>query len=244
VEGSFNDIPVRIGGYEFCEPLIPVCFRAHTRMLVEQTREDGGLPVVVAHDDGALVLALADQPRPGADLLAGQLRDIGVGRVAMLTGDHPVIAERIARDLGIDDYQAQLLPEDKVKHIERLRLDRSGGDGGLAVIGDGVNDAPALAVADIGLAMGSIGADAALETADVVLLRDDLSRVPWAFGLAKRVKRIMYANLAFATAVIAVLAVFTIAGKVPMSVGVLGHEGSTLIVVANSLRLLAHRDPR
>jgi len=91
--------------------------------------------------------------------------------------------------------------------------------------------------------MGSIGADAALETADVILLHDDLDRVPWSFGLARRVKRVMIANLAFATIVIAVLAVFTILGKMPLSLGVLGHEGSTLLVVANSLRLLGHPGP-
>jgi Cd2+/Zn2+-exporting ATPase len=91
--------------------------------------------------------------------------------------------------------------------------------------------------------MGGIGADAALETADVVLLHDDLNRIAWSFGLARRVRRVMVANLVFAIGVIATLAIFTVLGKVPMPIGVIGHEGSTLLVVANSLRLLAHREP-
>ena len=98
-------------------------------------------------------------------------------------------------------------------------------------------------MADVGLAMGGIGADAALETADVVLLHDDLRRIPWSFQLARRVKRIMIANLIFATTVIVVLAAFTLVGGIPLPIGVIGHEGSTLLVVANSLRLLAHREP-
>jgi Cd2+/Zn2+-exporting ATPase len=242
IQGTYENKPVRIGSYDFCEPLIPVCFRPHTRKMVEQTRHDGGMPVVLTHDDHTLVLVLEDQPRPGADRLAKQLHDVGVQRVAMLTGDHPVIAQRLAEQLGIDFVRAQLLPEDKVSEIEHLRADPAS-QGGLAVIGDGVNDAPALAVADVGLAMGAIGADAALETADVVLLHDHLEAVPWSIGLARRVKRIMRMNLAFATGVIVVLAVLTLIGLVPMSLGVLGHEGSTLLVVANSLQLLAHRPP-
>jgi Cd2+/Zn2+-exporting ATPase len=241
IEGDYNGSAVRIGSLEFCEPIIPVCFRAHTHELVERIRTEGGIPVVIAHDEYAMVLAMADRPRAGARELRGRLEQVGVQKLAMLTGDHTVIAERLAAELGIDFVEAELLPEEKVEHIERIRSEPS--TGSLAVIGDGVNDAPALAVADVGLAMGSIGADAALETADVILLHDDLDRVPWAFGLARRVKRTIIANLAFATAVIVVLAICTLAVHVPLWLGVLGHEGSTLIVVGNSLRLLAHRAP-
>ncbi|NNF43125.1 MAG: cation-translocating P-type ATPase [Phycisphaerales bacterium] len=241
IEGRSGERRLRIGAFDFCEPLIPVCFRRHTERMVDQIRADGGIPVVIAHEDGAMVLALADQPRAGAQQLRERLRSVGVDRMAMLTGDHPVIAERLAAELGIDRVEADLLPEEKVDRIRSMRENEGGG--GLAVVGDGVNDAPALAVADVGLAMGRIGADAALETADVILLHDDLDRIPWSFGLARRVKRVMIANLALATLVIAVLAVLTILGRVPLYIGVLGHEGSTLIVVANSLRLLAHPPP-
>jgi len=105
------------------------------------------------------------------------------------------------------------------------------------------NASLALVEADVGLAMGGVGADAALEVADVVLLHDDLNRIPWAISLARRVRRVMAANLIFATAVIVVLAILTIFLGIPLSIGVIGHEGSTLVVVGNSLRLLAHRDP-
>lgn len=241
IEGTFQGKPVRIGNYDFCEPLILICFRNHTKKIVEHVNASGGKPIVMAHDDQALVLTLADTPRKGAEDLTRELRDVGVRSVTMLTGDTRIIAERLATQLGIENVRSELLPEDKVEEIKRIR--RETDHGGLAVIGDGVNDAPALAVADVGLAMGGIGADAALETADVVLLHDDLNRIPWSFDLARRVRRIMLANLTFATSVIAVLAFFTILGFVPLPLGVIGHEGSTLLVVANSLRLLAHREP-
>ena len=242
IEGTFENKPVRIGNYDFCEPLLPICFRNHTRNIVAHVIAGGGKPIVMAHGDQSLVLTLADTPRKGAEELTRELRDVGVHSVTMLTGDTRVIAERLAKQLGIENVRSELLPEDKVEEIKRIR---SAPDhrGGLAVIGDGVNDAPALAVADVGLAMGGIGADAALETADVVLLHDDLNRIPWSFELARRVRKIMIANLAFSTGVIAVLGTFTIVGLVPLPLGVIGHEGSTLLVVANSLRLLAHRVP-
>lgn len=242
IEGSHDGEAIRIGTLTFCEPLLPICFRAHARKIVEGIRNEGGMAVVIAWRGEALVLALADQPREGAEELAENLRSVGVNEISMLTGDHRATAERVARELGITEFHAELLPEQKVAELERMRSRHLDGDEGtLAVVGDGVNDAPALAVADIGLAMGAIGADAALETADVVLLHDDLSRIPWAIGLAKRVRRVMYANLIFAISVIAVLGTFTLLGSLPLGLGVIGHEGSTLLVVANSLRILAHR---
>jgi Cd2+/Zn2+-exporting ATPase len=242
VEGVFDGKPVRIGNLDFCESAIDVCFRAQARQIVQSIARTGGKPIVVAHGGSAMVLTVADTPRQGAEHLAADLARAGVRSVTMLTGDTRVIAEQLAAKLGITDVHAELMPEDKVDEVRRLRAE-SRDDGGLAVIGDGVNDAPALAVADVGLAMGGIGADAALEAADVVLLHDDLDRIPWSITLARRVKRVMTANLAFATLVIATLATITVLFGIPLSLGVLGHEGSTLLVVANSLRLLAHRGP-
>ncbi len=242
IEGTFQGTQVRIGNFDFCEPIIPVCFRKHTQQIVQHVMASGGKPIVMAHHDQSLVLTLADTPREGAERLTRDLRNVGIHSVTMLTGDTRIIAERLAKQLGIDDVKADLLPEDKVEQIKRIRTEPDFG-GGLAVIGDGVNDAPALAVADVGLAMGGIGADAALETADVVLLHDNLNRIPWSFELARRVRKVMLANLIFATCVIAILATCTLLGIVTLPLGVIGHEGSTLLVVANSLRLLAHRDP-
>jgi Cd2+/Zn2+-exporting ATPase len=149
----------------------------------------------------------------------------------------------VAREIGVDEVHAELLPEEKVGRIKALR-EQNNGRGRLAVVGDGVNDAPALAVADVGLAMGGVGADAAMETADVVILNDDLMVVPWAIALARRVRAIMFLNLAFAVGVITLLAAGALLGLVPMGMGVIGHEGSTLIVVGNSLQILAFRGAR
>ncbi len=261
VEADFQGKPVRIGTFEFCEPLIPVCFRAWTKGTVDRLRRDGVISTVIVHDGSTMVMALADQPREGAGDLTRQLHAEGVGTIVMLTGDNKIIADKLGAELGIDIVYADLMPEQKVDRVLELKASLAPSNetpnetrsvsergprftsptAGLAVIGDGVNDAPALAVADVGLAMGGIGSDAALEAADVVLLHDDIRRVPWAIGLAKRVRAIMLANLIFAMSVIGVLVLFTLWGKMPLGLGVVGHEGSTLVVVANSLRILGHR---
>ncbi|MFU8828896.1 MAG: HAD-IC family P-type ATPase, partial [Phycisphaerales bacterium] len=155
--------------------------------------------------------------------------------------DHETIANKLGAEIGVDQVHAGLLPEDKVEKIRELRATPGTK---LAVIGDGVNDAPALALADVGLAMGGIGTDAALEAADVVILNDDLAVVPWSIRLTRRVRRVMFFNLIFAMSVILVLAAFTLVGWIPMGVGVIGHEGSTLIVVAVSLQILLWKGPQ
>ncbi|MBL0926621.1 MAG: cation-translocating P-type ATPase [Phycisphaerales bacterium] len=242
VEASAGGDAVRIGSLEFAGEILDEGRRRQAAALIGGLRDSGAITTVISSGGGALVLGLADTPRPNADRLAEDLRSVGVGRLVMLTGDHKVIAEKMARDLGLTEVHAELLPEGKVAMIREIRSSLPGGRG-LAVIGDGVNDAPALALADVGLAMGGIGADAALESADVIVLHDDLNRVPWSIRLARRVRSVMLGNLAFALSVIVLLALGALLGYVPMGLGVLGHEGSTLVVVAVSLTILAFPSP-
>jgi Cd2+/Zn2+-exporting ATPase len=165
------------------------------------------------------------------------LKRTGIERVVLLTGDNHQVAQAIGQALGVDEVYAGLLPDQKVAVLRELEQRY----GPVAMIGDGVNDAPALASATLGVAMGAAGTDVALESADMLLMSDDLSRLPGALRLARRARAIVRQNLAFAFTVMAVLMVFAMFGAIPLPLGVLGHEGSTLIVVANGLRLLAER---
>jgi Cd2+/Zn2+-exporting ATPase len=155
----------------------------------------------------------------------------------MLTGDNARAAAAIGRRVGIDDVRAGLLPEGKIAAIEELRARY----GPVAMVGDGVNDAPALAAADLGIAMGAAGTDAAIESADVLLMSDDISRVPPLLELAGAARRTIRQNLVLAAAVMLVVVTLALVGVLPLSLGVVVHEGSTLVVVLNGLRLLAYR---
>ncbi|GIL14976.1 MAG: hypothetical protein BroJett039_01490 [Chloroflexota bacterium] len=178
-------------------------------------------------------IAVADTLRPQAREALDALRARGISRLIMLTGDTRRVAAAVARQVGVDEVYADLLPQDKVTLVERLAQQSA-----TAMVGDGVNDAPALAVSHLGVAMGAIGSDVALETADVVLMRDDLMRLPYLIDLARRARRIVWQNIGFSLAVIAVLIVSVFVVTLPLPLGVVGHEGSTLIVVLNGLRLL------
>lgn len=180
------------------------------------------------------VIAVADSVRPMARQTVQELRAAGVKNIVMLTGDHKKVADRIAGELGIDQVYADLLPMGKVQVVKDYE-DRGART---AMVGDGVNDAPALAVATVGIAMGAAGTDVALETADVVLMSDDLSKLPLALRLSRRSRRIIAQNMAFALGMMVFLALATLTVGIPLPLGVVGHEGSTLIVVLNGLRLL------
>lgn len=208
--------------------------------VVEDLRIDGKSAVMVADDDGILgVIAVADTLRRDAKQAIQELRDAGVERIIMLTGDNQRVAEAIGEELGIDDVRADLLPEEKLQTVRDLMAD--GSLARVAMIGDGVNDAPALATATLGIAMGGSGTDVALETADVVLMGDDLRKLPYALNLSRRTRRTIVQNLTFSLLVIVTLVTLTLTIGIPLPVGVVGHEGSTIIVVLNGLRLLRTR---
>lgn len=197
--------------------------------------EDGGKTAILVATDRVLgIIALQDLPRPTSNDIAKRLHATGIESVGILTGDNQRVAAAMAQRLGIDEVRSELLPEQKADAVSEL-LNRHQT---VAVVGDGVNDAPALATATIGIAMGGAKNDVVLETADVVLMGDDLSRLPFAIRLSQRTRRIILQNLTFALLVIAALLIGTFAGEIPLTLGVIGHEGSTLLVVMNSLRLL------
>ncbi|MFB6077517.1 MAG: heavy metal translocating P-type ATPase [Halarchaeum sp.] len=204
---------------------------------------DGKTSVLaVAEDDaGARVvgwLAYTDTVREGAADVVARLRELGVEHVVMLTGDNERVAARIAESVGIDEVHAALLPEEKVERVEGLveRYD------GVAMVGDGVNDAPALATASLGVAMGAAGTDVALETADVVLMGDDLAKIPYVLGLGRKTRRVLLSNFAIAFGAIAVMVSTILLGGIPLPLAVVGHEGSTVLVSLNGLRLLGYRE--
>jgi Cd2+/Zn2+-exporting ATPase len=179
------------------------------------------------------VLVMADTIRPAARRLCEDLHRLGVKKVVMLTGDQRLVAEAIALEAKVDEVFAELLPEDKLKVIRELKL-----EGTVMMIGDGVNDAPALAMSDIGVAMGAAGTDVAMETADVVLMGDRLENIALLVGHARRAKRVLLQNLVFASGVIVVLISAALGFSLALPLGVVGHEGSTVLVCLNGLRLL------
>jgi Cd2+/Zn2+-exporting ATPase len=182
-------------------------------------------------------LALADRPRTEAGGAVAALRRAGIAELAILTGDHPATATALARTLGQDPgvVQAGLLPEDKVAAVHRLRDEH----GSVLMVGDGVNDAPALAAADVGVAMGAAGTDVALETADIALMADDLSALPALVRLARKAESIIRANIVFALAVKAVFVVLAVAGMATLWMAVLADMGASLLVIGNGMRALS-----
>jgi len=208
-----------------------------------QTLEaEGKTSVLVAresHGDVTVLgwLAFTDTVRPDAAEMIDDLRSLGVEHIVMLTGDNERVAQRIADEVGIDEVQAELLPEEKVATIEDL-VDRHEN---VAMVGDGINDAPALATATLGIAMGGAGTDVALDTADVVLMGDDLSKIPYVLGLGRKTRRTLTINLAIAFGAIALMVGTILLRGIPLPLAVVGHEGSTVLVSLNGLRLLGFR---
>lgn len=237
VRAELEGQTVGIGNLKlFPADAVPAAVRAE----VARLEADGKTTMVVRRGERFLgILALSDTPRENAAAMLRRLHELGIRRTIMLTGDNERVGRAIGDAVGLDEVQAGLLPEDKVAAVAAL-LKRHGR---VAMVGDGVNDAPAMARATVGIAMGGAGTDVALETADVALMADDLAKLPFAVGLSRASRRIIRQNLWISLAVIALLIPATLFGLAGIGPAVMIHEGSTLVVVSNALRLLSYRDP-
>jgi Cd2+/Zn2+-exporting ATPase len=239
VVASVNGTEVVVGALDLVAATL-AAIPAAARATTERLEAEGKTVVLVATGRALGVLALADVIRDEAPAVVAALRRLGVQDIGIITGDNERVAGAVAARLDIRHVEARLLPEAKVAVIRRLReRGRT-----VAMVGDGVNDAPALATSHVGVAMGRSGTDAALETADVVLMHDDLRRLVYAMALARRARAVVLQNLTFATLVIVGLVTAALFGGLRLALGVVGHETSTVIVVLNGLRLLRYRPPR
>jgi Cd2+/Zn2+-exporting ATPase len=207
------------------------------RQTIDQLEKDGRTTMIVRRGDQYLgVLGLMDTPREAAAEVIARLRTLGIRRMVMISGDNQRVAEAVAQAVGLDEAYGDLLPDDKVATIQHLREQEK-----VAMVGDGVNDAPAMAHATVGIAMGAAGSDVALETADVALMADNLRHLPFAVGLSRQTSRIIKQNLWMSLGMVVFLVPATIFG-LGIGPAVVLHEGSTLVVVFNALRLLTYRD--
>jgi Cd2+/Zn2+-exporting ATPase len=205
-----------------------------------QQAEDNGSTILVIEDqccDQRGFLTVADALRPGVAAVMEELGRVGVQRTVMLTGDNERTAHQIAQQAGVDEVRARLLPQDKVQAVQELQAQY----GRLAMVGDGVNDAPALARATVGIAMGAAGTDAALETADIALMADDLSKLPFTIGLSRRSLGTIRANIALSLIVKALFLALAVGGTATLWMAVFADMGTSLLVTLNGLRMLGYQ---
>jgi len=232
-EGSVGAARVLLGNHRVFEERGMCSTAIHQRL--DELSVSGHTAVLVARDGQPIgIIALADRPRESARDAVELIRGLGVPAVVMLTGDSRPTATAIAADLGIDEFRAELLPEDKVAAVKELQSRY----GSVAMVGDGVNDAPALATADVGIAMGVAGSDAALETADVALMADELLKIPYALRLSRATVRNIRMNLAISVVMKAAFVVAAVAGVATLWMAIVADTGASVIVIANALRLL------
>jgi Cd2+/Zn2+-exporting ATPase len=237
VRGNVGGRWIRVGSERFMlEEGVELSDDARASLAV--LRRAGKTPILVSDDRLIGTLAVADTLRPTAEPMVRALRALGVPRLVLLTGDHREAAEVIGAQLGLDDVRAELLPEEKAGVVHAYAA-----EGVTVMVGDGVNDAPAIASATVGVAMGIRGTDAALETADVVLMGGDLTRLPYAIALSRQARRVVVQSLSFAALVITGLIGGALLAGLRLALGVVGHEGSTVLVVINGLRLLRFPSP-
>ena len=222
-----------VGSHRYLEERGQETPEVHDRLEAMSGR--GRTVVVVGNEEHVCgLIALADAIRPAAKDAIRDLKELGVARVVMLTGDNEATARAVAKDTGVDDVRAELLPEEKVAAVEALVAEF----GSVAMVGDGVNDAPALARASLGVAMGAAGTDAAIETADVALMSDDLGKLPWLIRHSRRTMAVIRQNVAFSLAVKLVFVILTFAGYSSLWAAIAADTGASLLVIFNGLRLL------
>ncbi|MEF8797589.1 MAG: heavy metal translocating P-type ATPase, partial [Salinivenus sp.] len=235
LRASVGGLPVYVGKQALFDDIDGPPLPAPLRETVAALEDDGKTTVIVRNGDTYLgVIGLADTPRPDAADVVDRLRRLGIRRMVMISGDNQRVVDAVARQLGIDEARGDLLPDDKVDAVRGLRTEED-----VAMVGDGVNDAPAMANATVGVAMGAAGSDVALETADVALMADDLGHLPFAVGLSRQTSRVIRQNLWIALGMVALLVPATLFG-LQIGPAVVLHEGSTLLVVGNALRLLRY----
>jgi Cd2+/Zn2+-exporting ATPase len=242
VRAIVNGRTLHIGNRRYFSELVSSGLEEASRF-VEGLQNEGKTSVLVAQmdeqDQKAMILgviAFADVLRADAAEVVQSLKDKGVEHVVMLTGDNETVARYIAEEVGVDDYYADLMPEDKVQVVNEVREKY----GPVAMVGDGVNDAPALATADIGIAMGAAGPDVALETADIVLMSDDLHNIPYVIGLSRKTRQTLIVNLGFALFMIVLMLAAIFWRELSLPMAVIGHEGGTVLVSLNGMRMLKY----
>ncbi len=235
VRGELEGEPVWVGSLRLFHEMEGGAPDGRLAEIVASLEAEGKTTMVVRAGNRYLgVIALADTPRPGVRATLQALLALGIEKLVMLTGDNPAVAQRIAAEVGVTDVRAGLLPEQKLEAIRELQA----AHGAVAMTGDGVNDAPALATATVGIAMGGAGTAVALETADVALMADDLGKLPFAVGLSRASRAVIRQNLALSLGVIFLLLATSVFGWMDLGGAVVLHEGSSILVVLNALRLL------
>lgn len=233
IEATLQGVPVSIGSMKWANERTAI-----SKMVQEQIEElqSQGKSVMILLRENMYIghLAVADDVRSSSQSIISKLKNLGIKHVIMLTGDHPTTAHAIANTVGVTDVRAGLMPEDKLTAVKSLIAER----GRVAMVGDGMNDAPALAAASVGIAMGGAGTDAALETADVALMADDLEKLPYTIQLSRKALRIIKENIMFALGLKIVALLLIIPGLLTLWIAIFADMGATLLVVLNSMRLL------
>ena len=237
VKADWEDSIVHIGNRRLFEELTQAAIPEEIDLKMSELESEGHTAMIVHQDDEFLgIISAMDVARPEAISTLAALKKIGIKRMVMLTGDNQKVADAIAKNIGITHPMGSLLPEDKVTAIKQLKEQENG----VAMVGDGVNDAPAMANSTVGIAMGAAGSDVALETADIALMADKLDNLPFAIGLSRKAKLIIKQNLIISLGMVAILVPLTFMSTIAIGPAVVFHEGSTVIVVLNALRLLKY----